>query len=565
MFTGPNIKELPVKVSGSSVFGRYPKISIEKTYNMFQSDEWMVCLGGYEKILHILPQGVNGEGRALFNSIRGGFLIAVVNANVYRINPTFGAMFIGSLSTQTGEVIIDENLMSQICIVDGQYIYIYNWGSNVFGQATAMDLFADVVPSYVCFHDQNFLIGNSLNTSNNQGWAVYGPGTGLTINAINQQLFTTKPDYPLAIKRIPGQSSNVLVLGNSVSEIQGHVPTTGIGNVGLQAYQRNPSVSIDYGCISVHTIASNEEYIVWLGTNESTGPVIMVFDGQKAIPISSDGIDYLLNSLSHPEQSTAIFFRQDGHLFYMISFYFMGDKNNTADNLSLLYDFNTKKFFHASDHKLDYHPARQCVYFNESLYFINKNNGDIYRWDTDITSIIEDIDDGLAPLDPRLIHEMQRIRICDTIRAPKTTPFIVECFSITIDQGNDEIPPEFPCVWLLIAEDAQGGIRLFSENNAPSPPVNNYWPKTQLVPEGHGVNNCMSVPYRPKVQLAISKNGGETFSNYFDRLLNSVAHRANILKWLSLGYCNEFTPKLRFWGKGRFIFNDGVATINVIG
>ena len=57
---GPGVKEFPLNLSGSSTFGRYPKISIEKTYNMFESDGWLVCLGGYEKVLQLLPKG---EGR----------------------------------------------------------------------------------------------------------------------------------------------------------------------------------------------------------------------------------------------------------------------------------------------------------------------------------------------------------------------------------------------------------------------------------------------------------------------------------------------------------------------
>ena len=81
---GPGVKEFPLNVNGSSTFGRYPKISIEKTYNMFESDGWLVCLGGYEKVLQLLPKG---EGRGAFQSIRGNFTIAVINSIVYKIMP----------------------------------------------------------------------------------------------------------------------------------------------------------------------------------------------------------------------------------------------------------------------------------------------------------------------------------------------------------------------------------------------------------------------------------------------------------------------------------------------
>ena len=58
--------------------------------------------------------------------------------------------------------------------------------------------------------------------------------------------------------------------------------------------------------------------------------------------ITTDGIDYVLSQLTNPSDSQGFIFRQDGHLIYHINFY--------TDNLSLFYDFNNKKFFHASDH-----------------------------------------------------------------------------------------------------------------------------------------------------------------------------------------------------------------------
>ena len=45
---GQNFEPTPINIVGSSTFGRYPKISIEKTYNMFISDEFLVPYAGYQ-------------------------------------------------------------------------------------------------------------------------------------------------------------------------------------------------------------------------------------------------------------------------------------------------------------------------------------------------------------------------------------------------------------------------------------------------------------------------------------------------------------------------------------
>ena len=86
----------------------------------------------------------------------------------------------------------------------------------------------------------------------------------------------------------------------------------------------------------------------------------MVFTGQGAKRISTDGIDYLLGSLRNPEKSTATFFRQDGHVFYVLTFYgeedpFLVDSeriDQERQNFTIMYDFTTDKFFNLSGQHL---------------------------------------------------------------------------------------------------------------------------------------------------------------------------------------------------------------------
>ena len=161
----------------------------------------------------------------------------------------------------------------------------------------------------------------------------------------------TKPDYALAVKRIPGSGNNVLVMGAIVCEIWTQV-------TGLQPFVKVQSININYGCLSVATIAEGGNYLAWLGANENERPVIIAFDGQNANEISSDGIDYLLSTVKFPAQSSAMMYKTLGHLIYQLTFY------NVADNFTICYDFTTKMFFNLTDQYGAYHPARQMVYFN---------------------------------------------------------------------------------------------------------------------------------------------------------------------------------------------------------
>ncbi len=537
MINTPRGQQVPVNVVGSSTFGRYNKISSEKTYNMFITDEWLVNFAGYKKIHEFTPEG---SGRGIFHSVRGNLLLVIINDNVYSINQNIGVVLIGQLETVVGEVFIDENLSSQICIVDGINAYIYN--HSLAPNLTVQSLSGTLIPNYVTYHNTFFLFGNGDTTSNGAAWYAYSFASPTTISQTTQLALQTKPDFAVAVKRIPGQAANVLVLGTSVCEIH-----TQVG--GLQNYRRNNTASIDYGCLSISTIDSAEQYIAWLGVNERNAPVIMVFSAQGITPISSDGIDYLLASLEAPDDSTAMFFRVDGHLIYQLTFY------NEADNLTLMYDFTTQKFFNLSDQHLDYHPAREYAYFDNKTYFLSLNNGSLYEIGTDFTFIDENIVESFDPTyDSDLVFEIQRIRITENVSQADTDRFMVNYLSLMIEQGCD------PNVSRASLDTI---IPIITETDFVDSeyPLITEWGIAIVMEESWGGASVYTPPYEPRVDLTLSYDGGITWTNTISRDLNPIGYRRNILNWNKLGACNTITFKFRFWGTFRFIVNNAVIEV----
>ena len=139
---------------------------------------------------------------------------------------------------------------------------------------------------------------------------------------------------------------------------------------------------------------------------------------------------------------------------------------------------------------------------------------------------------------------MQRVRICAPIRFPSSAPFMANQLCFTIEMGVDEIEAVQECIVLMITED---DVRIYSE----SPDYR------QLVPEDAGQEDCQSVPYQGRIDLAISKDGGETFGNYVPRYMNPLGIRKNILRWNKMGRANDLTPKIRFWTLGRIVTANG--------
>lgn len=545
-------EQIPLNIVGSSAFGNYPKVSAEKTYNMFESDGFLVPFPAYHKVLELLTSG--GEGRGFFRSFRGNRMIAVVSSNVYDIDVNLGPKLVGTLATASGFVSIDENLEQQIAIVDGLNLYIYNYAipSGVIPQ-TGGDLGGALVPNYVCYHNTYFLLGNRNNTGDGSLWYSFQPSSATTVSQHTVMALQTKPDRALAIKRIPGQSANVLVMGGSVCEVHTNVP--GLSLTGIQQdYQRNNSLNVDYGVLSVATIASDDTHIAWLGVNENNLPVFMSMEGQTATRISTDGIDFFLQSLKAPERSIGAMYRINGHLFYHLTFL------DPRDNTTLIYDYNNQKFYHLSDQALNYHPLSGIAFFDaqdnvvldgvsQNIFFLSVNNGAIYQLSQEFTHIVEDINDDLAAgVDPNLVFEMQRIRIPKNIRFPTSTSFRVNLLCFTIEMGCDEIPAVQDCLIYMITEN---NIRMFSED--PS--------YRQLVPERAGQEDCLATPYQGRIDLAISKDGGVTFSNYVPRWMNPTGIRKNILNWNKMGRVNDFVPKIKFHTLGRIVCTNGYIEV----
>ncbi|AXH77668.1 MAG: stabilization protein [Caudoviricetes sp.] len=548
----PNSQQIPAKIVGSSSFGRYHKISSSFTQNLFESDSWLVNFAGYKRKLNF---PVSDQGRGIFRSARGNILIAVVGANVYLVDKNFVVTKLGQLVTQSGFVVMDENLNNQICIVDGLNAYIVNY--SLPGNLTIQQggpLGSNLIPNYVQFHDTFFLIGNANKTNNGAQWYAYSYNSPTTIIVTSQLALQTKPDYAVAVLPIPSQANNVLVFGTTVCEIQ-----TQIG--GTQNYRRSSTVNIDFGCLSVATIASSDKYIVWLGVNEANSPVIMVYNEQSAIPISTDGIDYVLGRINYPAQSTALFRRIDGHLFYQLTFF------NPADNLTLIYDFNTQKFFHLTDQNENFHPALSAVYFNDKTYFMSINTGALYEESTDFFTYDENITPVTSPLYVEgLNYDIPRTRITESIRKADSGRFVANSFVFTMSQGDDpnvtglSIASAYP--YPILTENAfvpsnvnliteqQNMVILAEQNTGPIVPYSifPYLPPTKLV-------------YRPRIDMTISKDSGTIFGNTVSRYLNPVGQRQNIITFGNLGRANDLTIKLRIWSRSNVVLSDGVVDI----
>jgi hypothetical protein len=557
---GQNFKEIPLNIVGSSTFGRYPKISIEKTYNMFISDTFMVPYAGYSIGIPSANFANSIEGRAIFTSTKFNKLVVVEGANVYLVNVVysqqlqkvtfFQVFFIGSLQTQTGVVYIAENNKPQIGISDGTAFYIYDETLSPMFQNISIGF----VPGYLTFHDTYFIMP-SIGTNS---WRLSdsNDGTAWPNDQFHVGALQTKPDNVQAVVRFPSKGNMIFVMGSIVTEAWFDTGAQ------LFPYQRNNQFNIDYGCLSPATVAYMDEFVVWLAQNEKSGPIIVYSDGGMPKKITTDGIDYLFSTLQNPQDSQGFLYRQDGHLFYHINFY--------SDNLSLFYDFVTEKFYHASDHNLNYFIAAEVAYFNNQYYFITKNNGNLFIFDTQIYTY-EDVDS----LGNVIINEIPRIRICANVRGPDQNYQIINDLGFTIESGETDYDQQDLGEIILITQSGnplitQGSsLTLITQDDLPLIAQDGTFFITQqtdtdntaLLIAQQDANTGFGLLSLPRVDLSISTDGGASFGNEWAYHLPAIGHRKNRLMWWQCGIANDFVPQFKFWGFGRFVATDGIVNI----
>lgn len=63
------------------------------------------------------------------------------------------------------------------------------------------------------------------------------------------------------------------------------------------------------------------------------------------------------------------------------------------------------------------------------------------------------------------------------------------------------------------------------------------------------------------ISLSLSKDGGISFGTIMSKQLPALAKRQNQQRFWQLGTGNDLIPKFAFWGKGRFVVNNAVASV----
>lgn len=211
---------------------------------------------------------------------------------------------IGNITTESGEVQIADNGFD-IGIVDGDYLYAYNYKDDTFSQinpdgwegSNSITYFSSYFV-YIRRDTQQFYISKSYK-----------------INEMDALDFASKENFPdNALTSV--SLNNLLVIVGSQS-MQTYV-NSGDADFPLTALSGGSCLT---GCSSVNSISVLNDTMFFLGQNKQGAGQVFAYTGSGApTKISNLALDYFLQTQESLDVASAYNYQEDGKTFYALNF-----------------------------------------------------------------------------------------------------------------------------------------------------------------------------------------------------------------------------------------------------
>lgn len=232
--------------------------------------------------------------------VQGGWLYRL-DRTLSGATESFSMTLLGNISG-TGRVSMADNGTQLMILVPGGTGYIYTAAGGLV-EITDADFDANGDPQYVVYIDGYFVC-----TTNSKKFIVSALNDGLNWNALDFGSAEADPDDIVA----PLVHRNQLMIAGSET-------IEAFQNIGGSdfPFQRVQGFVLDSGVDAPLSIVNAHGTFYCIGGDVNENPQVMAFDGSAMVPISTDGIDLLLQDLT-PEQLSQVYgfsYSDDGARF----------------------------------------------------------------------------------------------------------------------------------------------------------------------------------------------------------------------------------------------------------
>ncbi len=234
----------------------------------------------------------------------GELLFVIVGTDVYTIKTNKVFNKIGTLSSSSSQRFQLSQNGTQLTIID-------RIGNAYVADSSSVALVTD--PNYIPATDTEFIDGYTIYA----GVDLFDSGRkdGYLISALDDSSTIdddfgsaeSEPDKIVGVKKYNGQ---LWLFGSETIEVH--------QNTGNQdfPFERISGAILDKGCISTASIAQEEKFLAWLGSDK----IFYIAQGYSYQAIASKAITQAVEQLKRVDDAFSFIHIQDGHKFYTTTF-----------------------------------------------------------------------------------------------------------------------------------------------------------------------------------------------------------------------------------------------------
>jgi hypothetical protein len=309
--------------------------------------------------LRLLATVGTGPIRGLW--VTNGVAYVVSGSEFYSLNTSWVATLIGSVSG-TGPVSMADN-GTQIFIACNPLSYIYNVDTLAFAQITDPDFPGAGSVGYL----DGYFVFNEPGT---QKFWVTSLLDGTSVDPLD---FASAEGYPDDVVALIVDHREIFLFGNTSVEVWYDAGTPDFPLARIQG------AFMEVGCEAAYSVAKLDNSVFWLGSDARGRGIVYRANGYTPARISTNAVEYAIQSYGNITDAIGYTYQQDGHPFYVLIF--------PSAEATWVYDVSTQLWHEraAFENGLFVRHRSNCqMSYNDEIVVGDYEDGRVYAFDLDV-------------------------------------------------------------------------------------------------------------------------------------------------------------------------------------
>ena len=309
--------------------------------------------------LRVLATVGTGPIRGLW--VTNNVAYVVSGSQFYRLNASWVATLIGSV-TGGGPVSMSDN-GTQIFIACNPDGFIYNTSTNVFSQITDPDFPGAGSVGYI---DGYFI----FNQPDSQKFWVTSLLDGTSIAPLD---FASAEGYPDDVVALIVDHLEIFLFGSTSVEVWYDAGTPDFPMARIQG------AFMEVGCEAAYSVAKLDNSVFWLGSDARGRGIVYRANGYTPVRISTNAIEFAIQSYGNIADAIGYTYQQDGHPFYVLIF--------PSAQATWVYDVSTQLWHERAGFaqgQFTRHRSNCQMSFNNEIVVGDYQDGRVYAFDLDV-------------------------------------------------------------------------------------------------------------------------------------------------------------------------------------